>query len=120
MFTTYEVLKDAFGPPAACWTNEVVTCKWVLRFNDDDDNVIHVIIYDSPDERPPTPPGRTPDQSSLWHICGVDDEPTMKAVLAALHRVAPDSGGFASMEYGSADASEDASEGGGGGAAAEE
>ena len=48
MFTTYEVLKDAFGPPAACWTNEAVTCKWGLRFNDDDDNVIHVIIYDSP------------------------------------------------------------------------
>ena len=122
MITTYEVLEVAFGPPTAHWTNEAVTCKWGLRFNDDDGNDIHVIIHDHhPDERPPTPPGRTPDRSWLWHICGVDNEPTMKAVLARLHRESPDIGVIASMVYRSdADASEDASEGGGSGAASEE
>ena len=113
MIAPYEVLKDAFGPPTARWTNEAVTCKWGLRFNDDDGNDVHVHIGDY---HPDTPPGRTPEQSSLWLICGVDNEPTMKAVLARLHRASPESDGFAYMEY----VSEDASEGGDGGAAAEE
>lgn len=114
MLTTYDVITDAFGPPTARRTNEAVTCHWGLRFNDDDDNVIHVIIHNRhPDNRPP-PPGELSDQ--IWYICGVDSEPTMKAVIAELHEARPGNSCLIFAEY----ASEDASEGGGGGAAAEE
>ena len=109
MITKYEVLEVAFGPPTARFTNEAVTCKWGLIFKDDDGNDIHVQICDCPpDERPPDEQSYL--RNTMWQIGGVDNEPTIEAVLARLHRESPDIGTIASMVFRE----------GGGGAAAEE